>query len=332
MTTTVGNYADVLLRGRYGEVKYQPVIATAPSLSINDSTILQGSGLISTGTRFRAYEATISGEYLKQNQGYTTYNGLYSLLFRVNGGLRLIGRVGYESVFDPGVTDLKGLIWTGGASIEPGPLSHIRVEYGERYEHNVWSADALVALTAKLLVSGGYSEYLQTEQSRLERTLDELISPTPTFPIGTPTLPDIILQNLITGTFLSKDTNFGLSFVFKRSSLPQLTALRYFALTGHLYERISPSSGSDRTVAIDFIYSDQLWRQLGTSFSLGFDKGSATLVNTTKNSVYRAEWQLNYDLTDSAIASLNYTWQKNYLEQGEAIPENVLSVSFRKSF
>src|SRR5262249_31983297 len=128
---------------------------------------------------------------------------------------QLIARIGYESVEDPGITSLKGLVWSAGAVFRPLNIGFIRVEYGSRYLKPTWNGAFAFSITPKLYFTGSYVRTLETEQARLRRTLTDLTDQLGDFPIDAPIKPNIVSLDLINGTFLSDDLTFGLAWQLK---------------------------------------------------------------------------------------------------------------------
>ncbi len=122
-----------------------------------------------------------SAEYLKQDQGFLLENAIYSLLLGPTDGTELVGRIGYEKIFDPGITDVKGLIWSSGIITRMGKFSAARVEYGHRYGKPTWNVSTTLAASAKLYLTGGYERTLETIQARLDRSLTDLTDRSPEF-------------------------------------------------------------------------------------------------------------------------------------------------------
>lgn len=339
LTTKIGDHADVLLRGRYGGIQFENNSASAVPLSLNNARILQGTGLITSGNRIRRIETTLSGEYLKQNQGFLLYQGLYSLFVQIIDDIRVVGRAGYERITDPGITDTRGVIWSGGLIAKPGRQSSIRVEYGRRYNRPTWDVAIAYELTPKIALTGLYTKTLETEQTRLRRTLSEIKEPSADFPIGTPVLPDIIQPDLINGTFLSEDLNFALVYAIdppyrwspERKDNPDPHVGTQLAITGGLSDRkIFDTNTEERLLSTNATLTQEISRSLNLVVSADYQKTLEPRAPGLQNTLYRMQFGLTYRFNRTATASLTYTRQDNFTGNDGTIRENVLAFSLGK--
>src|SRR5262249_52464397 len=147
VTHTFANFWDMLIRGRYTQVRFQDIGNAPIPASLNNADIDQLGGYLTTGQHFRNYQITYSGERIEQHGGILLENVLGSVYLGDRDGLRVIGRFGYEKNIDPGITDLSGPIWSYGILARHGRASLLRVEYGQRYQRPTWSGSASLLFT-----------------------------------------------------------------------------------------------------------------------------------------------------------------------------------------
>jgi uncharacterized protein (PEP-CTERM system associated) len=341
ITTKIGHFADVKLQARYAEVNAGNPSSTPLPQGLSSSSILQGVGIISTSPGIRPYAMTVTGEYFKQNQGFAEYNGLYSLFLGPPQGLRAIGRVGYESVFDPGITDISGLIWSAGGIWNSDKTGSVRVEYGQRYHEPTWSGSLSLALTPLLSLSGDYSKALETEQARLRRTLTQILEPVSGFPVSTPVTPQNISLGLINATALNEDFSLGLIWQIQpisprravRSDDPYNLIGTRLELTGGFSKRlVLVTAEKEHFMFITLHYQQNLSRRLSFEMRTRAEKALATQPGDLQDLFVNTEWDLYYALNRQLDAAVTYVWQKNYLSNGGAIPENFISFGIRQRF
>jgi len=326
------NLADINLQGRYAEVQLaqrsdilQAITPTGvPIVLPPDSSILQGIGTIDTGTRSRRLQATASGEYLEENHGFLRYYGIYSLFTRLTPKTRIIGRAGYESTFDPGITNIEGIIWSGGIEYTAGLASTLRLEYGHRYDHASWDANMALAMSSKLFLIGSYSEALESEQVRLDRGLRTVLVAPTGFPVEVPVFPTVIDENLVGATRLSRDLDVGLVW----DSEP-----RRLALTGTLNQRdfFTPAN-TERYLVINARYQESVTPQLGFTLSSGAERSLNTIAGQVQETTYRSELEVSYDANSKFRFTANYTWEKRYGPDGAGTPQNVVRLTVARGF
>lgn len=326
------NLADISLQGRYAEVQLaqrsdvlEAITPTGvPIILPPDATILQGIGTIDTGTRSRRLQSTASGEYLEENHGFLRYYGVYSLFTRLTPKTRVIVRGGYESTFDPGITNIEGIIWSGGIEYTAGLASTLRLEYGHRYDHASWDASMALAMTSKLFLIGSYSESLESEQVRLDRGFRTLVVAPTGFPVEVPIFPSVIDENLLGETRLSRDLDVGLVW----DSEP-----RRLALTGTLNRRDFFTTPSiERFLVLNARYQERVTPQLQFTLASGAERSLNTAVSQFRETTYRSELEFSYEVNSKFTFTANYTWEKHYGTEGASTPQNVVKFTVSRGF
>jgi uncharacterized protein (PEP-CTERM system associated) len=350
LTTTVADFLDVLLRARRAVVRFDDFGNTPSPIGTERTTIDQGIGRISTGLHIPKYEMIVSGEYLEQHDGLRLYNGIYSLYWGRATGTRLIARVGYENISDPGITDLQGLIWSAGITWSPEPLSRIHVEYGHRYDKPTWNGDAIYSLSGAIFVTASYNRNLESLQSRLRRTLPSITDQPTDSPIGIPVLPTPILAELVNGTALTDAFGFGMAWLIDppaaQNPLRDLSSARHTPLNVSGF--VSPSLGTSITIeggssrsrvvaanvesisqSITIRFLRAATRKLGFITTLGFGHNQTILPAPGQSDIYRCQIGASYLLTRTSTAEAAYTWQSRASGGGGRTTENVIGIVLR---
>jgi uncharacterized protein (PEP-CTERM system associated) len=345
LTTEVANYADVVLRARYGEVNIRGIDSAVIPITLANTEFRQLVGRITTGAHIRPYRLVISGEYFKMSQGFLMRNALDSLFVRISNGLEVVGRVGHEKIFDPGITDLSGRIWSAGIIATPGRLSTIRIEYGHRYNKPAWNGVAGITLTPKLSIAAIYLRTLETTQSRLHRTLTELTDQDGELPPGFPSLPAPILLNLISATSLSTDAIFALNWQLsppgnkltsggsgaEGTKVSAGSSLQFAA--GYANRRIFVTDTEDRALNVSLRYFRTLNRLTDIVATAGYSKSYPTIVGTTETRGYNVSLLLSHSLSKNVAATVGYNWRTTGIGGGGAsITENVITFGLSRKF
>lgn len=330
LTTGFFNIADINVQGRYAEVELaqeSALLVTAagePIILPPDANLLHAFGSVDTGTRSRLFQSTVSGEYLEENHGFIRYSGIYSLFARLTPKTRLIGRVGYESTFDPGITNIEGIIWSGGVEYTPGENSYLRVEYGERYDRYVWDAEATLAVTPRLFLIGSYLEALEPEQVRIDRSLRDVLS----FPTGflaeTPAFPSIIDATLADATRFRRDLDVGVVWV----SPPRQVSV----IASRNQSQFIATQSEEHFLLIDAQYEEQLTPQMTLTLASGAERRLDTLVGPERVTIYRSELGLEYDVSTKIRLYGRYIWEKRYGFDGESTPQNIVIFGAQRAF
>jgi hypothetical protein len=340
LTTKVADLLDIYLRARRAVVQFKGLDGATLPPGVVDATFNQLSGAITTGDHVRKYQMIVSGEYIKQRQGFLLYNGVYSLIYGEPNHLQILGRVGYESIFDPGITDLQGEIWSAGFISRPKRTSYVRVEYGHRYEKPTWDGTATIALSPKLLVAGRYLRTLESEQARIRRLLTGITAQPGDPSIGTPSIPEPLLLSLVSGTFLADDASVGISWLFDpvptssaRPGAGTFYTGSYVTLGGAVGHRRSfPASTDDRGWSISGSLGRDLNRKLSALITLGYGDRRFVLPLVAQSKDYSARFTVSYRLSQNVTATGVYTWHKTAVRGSNPTFENVLGVALRKTF
>ncbi|MFZ1990124.1 MAG: hypothetical protein WAW96_10180 [Alphaproteobacteria bacterium] len=340
LTETFANLIDVLLRGRYAELKFQDNGAAAAP-NIVGSRFNQAGAQLSTGSHIRMYEMSLSGQYLKDNHGFVSQNTLYSIMLGDSTGIRLVGRGGYESIKDPGITRIDGPIWLAG--IQTNGKWQVDVEYGNRFGGPVWYGNVSVPVTSVLAVEGSYTKSLRTAQSRLQRSLDDVLNTAGDFDINIEPLSIVANLALVSGTFVDEEAVAGLvwsrtpvSAVEGEGRIPRTNigeARTYISLTGGLSHRkfLNPV-GEDRSGTLDLTINHTINHRLVAKVNTGISKDLDALGGGPKNTTYYVRANLTYQLTPQAEATFTYGWVDNLAGDNTSVAENVVQFTLSKTF
>ncbi len=326
LTTKLGDLLEVEGRARYAQVDIQPLAGTTlPAGLAGNTAINQYLGRIATSNSIRPYQMAITGEYLREDGGFRLYNGLYSIFLGDSDGFQIVGRGGYESTTDPGITDIHGPIWSAGFIARPGKDGYVRVEYGSRFEKPTWNAAVQIALTPVLRLSGSYLRTLETEQARITRSLTSLTDFNVDQEIGTPSVPTFVDLTLINATFLSDDASLDLAW--KPSVRTDVTLL-----VGESHRRILNTNTEDRFFVSGVNVVHRVNRKLSLQFSAAYDRTLTAVTGTFKPWDYRVATQLAYNLTKSVSVTAGFARQETFGAPGVSTPENAIEVGISKSF
>ena len=335
---------DARFVGRYGEVDYRNIAGEDFAANLEDSVIWQGGGRITTAPVAQRLVNTIKGEYVEQDTGFELYYGLYSLSWNVLNGLDLIGRGGYEEVFEQGVTDIQGAIWTAGFTVRPGDEGLLSLEYGRRYDGPIWLGRAALPLTGKLDLVAEYDSRLETAQARLERTLTTIADLDDDFFVDRLDLPDLIELDLISGTFLSEDLRASLIYQFQpiypwspqrqrdpetRNGVPGTYVELEFGQT----RREGFNNGLvQEATGIDLIIGREVSRQLAVTVEVGFERSTDTGAGEEATREFRTQLEARWAFTQDIYLVGTFTSQNTAFPGEGDILENVVSFSLRRRF
>lgn len=174
------NLSTAELRYRFSQVFIDDSNAVANLAGgnlLNDSDTQEALASFDTGGMFDRVKLTLSAYGNDTNehgsnvipsfdyrQGSLTGEGEFAL----NSKFSLTGAAGYDDVntdAPAGIFDdnaLSGVFWRAGFSAKPGRRTHIKLEYGERYDDNFIDADVSYLVSRNVTFSGGAGRSFRT--------------------------------------------------------------------------------------------------------------------------------------------------------------------------
>jgi len=315
--------ADLLVRGRYARVVFdEPVVGVAATL-LDDITIKQASGKITTGDRSSFYELLGTAEYVDADTGFEQRNALGGAIIKVTNHLQAIGRYGYERIFDPSFAEIKGPIWSVGGRFDMGERSFIHVEYGHRFNDVSWLGDMNLVVSPYVTLSGGYTDSLSPIQFTLTRSLEDLLNQDGTFNISVPAGPN--LPNPLLLDEIVRDKNL-------RAAVTLTNDLRSYALRFDHFDREFPALlDTERFYAVSLSVTEQLSRRMQYFVNLQFEDNYDVLTGGTPTQAYRTDFSVVYKFSDDYVLAGAYTWQLDTAPNDVDTYQNVLRFSVSRA-
>ncbi len=144
---------------------------------LNDSTTQEAVAAYDTGSRLGRLNLNLSayGNKTVENGGafapdfeYEQASLTSAVRFALTDNFALSGAVGYDEVqteAPPGLYDddaLSGIFWRAGFTATPGRKTHIRLEYGERYNDDFIDASLSYAISSRFRFSAGAGRSFET--------------------------------------------------------------------------------------------------------------------------------------------------------------------------
>jgi uncharacterized protein (PEP-CTERM system associated) len=323
ITTTIGDIADLLVRGRFAQVNYDTEDAATSPLLPTNSTIYQASGVATTGERFLGFQFDTAGSYQRDDHGYRAYYGTESVFFRVLPSLRLLARGGYEHVELPPATAIDSPIWSTGFEYAPNEDSTITLEGGERYNRTNWRAEALFRLGARLTWTASYRQVLQPSQVSINDTFTGFMDFNRLLSSPGLTLSSPQFGNLVDQPSLSKTAATHLVYQTERDILD-------FAL---VYDdrRFVGTGDRDSSLQAQLNYTRRLAEDLDLNFGGAYGK---TFTSTIfgESEMIRAEIGVAYQLNSTWNTRVGYAISHNsHSSLSGSVLENVAFVALQKS-
>ena len=175
MTTTVGDFADLNVIGRFSQIFFDNSNnSTAPIPT--GSTIEQGSAILDTDSRFAGFQFVTAAQYARDDHNFESYGALQSAFVNITEDIRAIARGGYDAVTDPGIIDIHAPVWSAGLEYILSPQSRFSVERGERFNHAAWNADLRLQLSDRIYADGHYGEMLQPDQLQIGTNFTDFVN------------------------------------------------------------------------------------------------------------------------------------------------------------
>jgi len=326
LTTDFLGEADATLRASVAEVQFSNLQGAAPSASLSNSTIYQGSGLLTNGARSRMMEWRLSGDYTFEpradGQDFSSADGLFGLTFRVTPKIHVVGRVGYEMISDPAIPDIRDAIWSGGFSYNLGSSSVVTAERRHSFGRDSWYGNMNLAVSSLISVTGGYEERFENEQRRLSRFLTDIFNQGGT-PPPQPS-PVSLGENLVNQAFFVKDARLGASYKTEHSGFDLSATLSQREFTG--------LATRDETASIIARYTETLPANLLFDLTGSYYATLESQTGVAKTHAYTASGGFTYRLYEDVGARLTYVWTQTETNGVEPISEDLVTASVSKTF
>jgi hypothetical protein len=324
-TTTLSDFADLNLAGRFAQVLYNAEDTSNIAILPADSSIVEFAGTAGTGGRFPGYELTTTGNYQQDNHDFRLYNIMQSAFVRVMPAVRLIARGGYEDISQPGVVNVTAPIATGGVEISINRLSKITLEGGTRYKRATWDASVYLQFSDRIYVTGRYFEILAPAQIQLNGNFSNFVSTSRLLPMPVPFDNVGYGGNLYDQTSLNKTAEAHIVYHWQDDSVDLEASWndRSFIATGN-HDRVAVANAS---------YYRQIAPDLTAAIRLSYAQTFASPIYGASSS-YGAEINLSYDLNSrmTAKAGIATNRQVQTVPLHESLSENVLFASIERRF
>ena len=324
MTTTLGDFADLNVIGRFSQIFFDNPNGSTATIPTG-STIEQGSAVLDTDSRFAGFQFVTAAQYAHDDHNFEAYSGLQSAFINLTEDIRAIGRGGYDAATDPGIVSIHAPIWSAGLEYIINSQSRISVERGERFNHVAWAADVHLQLSDKIFAEGRYTETLQPDQIQISGGFSDFVS-------QLTLLPPPLVQN-----------TFGVT-----NDLNGQVSLNKFADLHLVYDwqgdRIDFSSYWNdqlfvatnlrgQSLASGVTYTRQIAEDLNGSAGLFYWRTFASPLFGASE-LYSGNVGVTYDVNSSmrAYAGYNYLHQAQLGIGGLTVSENVLYAAVAKRF
>lgn len=328
-----GSWADSETRYELGRVEVS-------GEDVANTLTNRASYVLDSGPRFGrlGWTATLDGRVTQRSTenpavpDSTTERRLANADFSylLNEFVTLLAGGGYEKIDDDTLREQPdGPIWSVGVRLHPGPRSSLRVTYGERFERNILTVDAIYEPSPRTTLSAQYLESIETSQRLLEQDLSFI---------------DVDEQ----GTLI--DTRTGLPFVAGDPAFSLETSAfrreRFTAFVRHAFGRNSvflegfnetrerDAVGIEETVFGGTLYFNRLLSRRATfDLAARFYQVDFGTPDAREDDLYTLVSSLNYQVSSDVFASASYFLTKRDSTSGRnEFTENVVSVSVRKVF
>jgi len=166
-----GSWATAELRYNLSYVRRaRGALQTTPNTVFGNSLTHLGSFSVSSGPQFQRLTWTMSALYQKEKRenlsNYKTTTARADFSYQLSTMFSALGSAGYQKRDAIGsFANFKGFIWDAGFRFVPGPRTSVSFRYGNQFDGNTFSLDALYKITSKNNISLTYSDKIQTFQS-----------------------------------------------------------------------------------------------------------------------------------------------------------------------
>ncbi len=166
-----GSWATAQLKYTFRHVRMSADPEQTTNFTVfGNSLSHEGSFTINSGNRFNKLGWTLSAIY--SNEGREVSNDLETTTARADFSyqltdvLSLLGSAGYQNRDASGsFVNFKGFVWDAGFRLTPGPRTSLSFRYGNQYNGDTFSLNALYKITSKNTITLSYSDFIQTFQS-----------------------------------------------------------------------------------------------------------------------------------------------------------------------
>ena len=325
MTTTVDDFADLNVIGRFAQIFFDDPRNNTSAFVPTDSTIEQGSAVLDTDSRFSGFQLVTTTYYARDDHQFESFGGQQTGFVNLTEDLRLIARGGYDAATDPGILNIHAPMWSAGLEYTLNTQSKISVERGERFNHVAWTGDVHVQLSDKFFADGHYSEVLQPEQLQIGGSFTDFLTQATTLP--TPLIESAFtINNTLTNQIsLNKFANAHLVYQFESDTIDLGASWndQFFLALNSRSQSINSSLSYTRLIAQDLNGSAQItyWRT-----------NSNPLFGSSE--FYTGAIALQYDInpTMRAYAGYTYSHQSQLNAGGLSIVENAVYAAITRRF
>lgn len=325
MRTTISDFADLDLQGRFAQVFYAAGDKSSVTDLPSDSSIGQVGGKLDTATRFDAYQLVTTASFEQDDHDFSLYNAMQSVYVRILPQLRLLARGGYEEITQPGIVDLHDGIWSGGLELSVNERSKITVETGERYGHSIWNADAYLQFSDRIFAIARYSEVLEPPQISVNSSFSDFITMSRLLPVPLVPANFAINGNLYSQTALNKSADVRLAY---DNDPDEISIDGYW-----IDQRFELTNTHDRTALASLLYTRRIAPDLRGELQFNFAHTYASPLYGASQS-YGGEVDLAYDLNSTMDLKAGYALERqdHYEPSSLSLSENVVFLSVEKRF
>ncbi len=324
LTTTIDDFADVSVIGRFAQIFFGNPNASTVKVPTN-STILEGVASIDTADRFAGYQSITSAVVEKDDHDFQGYTAQQSFFVRIFPQVRLVARGGYDSDTQPGIVNINAPMWSGGVEVTINQQSKITIERGERFNHVAWAADLHLQLADSLYAEGRYFEAVQPDQIQINSAFVNFIAPTTPIPVQLAGNGFAINGNLDNQTSLSKQAELHLVYEWEGQNI-DLNAEwndRLLLLTNEHDRSLTSGLNYSRNIAPDlnFLAGITYYRTFANPFFGASESYSGQLA---------LQYEINPEMR--LIGGYAYERQLQLFTGGQSISENIAFAAIGRRF
>ena len=313
---------DVKAAARFAQVLYSNASSGPLPLPRDDSIVQLTWAVASDATRRLQLEN--SGEFLRDAQDFTSVSDIQSAYFRV-GGLRLIGRVGYDDITQGQLLHISAPLASAGFEYHPNGSSTITVGAGSRYHRPAWAANATIELSPHLLATASYVEQVQPGQVGVARSFFAFAGPAQNLP------PPLIPTSFGVPADVTNATSLCRSAAFRGVYHDEVNTLD---VTVDWTDReFLTLPGRDRTLLVGAVFTRRVRPDL--TFVLRGDYAhTAESPTFGPSQAVGGSVELAYRLNSRTDVTLNLsrTQNRQLVQGGKRVTENALFQTLRRAF
>jgi uncharacterized protein (PEP-CTERM system associated) len=323
LTGRIADRLDVTAAARFGQVLYSNA-SGGPLAVPRDDSIAQVVGAVQSDAS-RRLQLQTSGEYLHDDLDFTSATGVQSAYLRVARGWRLIGRLGYDHIRQGPTLRIDAPLASAGFEYQPSSSSRITIEAGRRYHRPVWSADAVVELSPRVLAAAAYSEQVQPDQVGIARSFRAFAEAAQKLP------PPLVPANFNLPPDLANATS-----LYRSASLRAVydDLVNNLAVTAEWTSRkFLTVAGQDRSLLMNAVFTRRvrpdLTLALRASYARTFESpsfGPSRALGASAELAYRVNSR-----TDVAV-NVSHTDNRQLASGGERVRENAIFAALRRRF